>query len=358
VTASKQRTLWYAVVVLALMLVLAIELIVPASRQSMAFDEGCHAFAGYSYWTRADFGLNPEHPPLVKMLAALPLLSQASALSNSGPFSVQTTVLYWVEAVFLFQPQCRHHAAPRPHGSSDAHDCSSTCRVCCWLRDVWSDRRIARTASLRIRAKPGRTWGFDNHRYGRESVPFGTVYAFYRYVKKPSVLRLAVTGILAGLTLAAKHSGILWISILCLLALAEILRCGQNAPLCQGGRLKCSLRFAGSLFVVGLISFAILWAFYRFRYQATPHGEIMIPSLAEYAGYIQHPWEQKVILFAARHHLLPESYLVGLVDVIVFPGKYLTMYLFGRIYRHAHWFYFPAAFVIKSTLGVCPSIQP
>ena len=50
------------------MLVLLIELIVPARRQSATFDESCHTLAGYTYWTKGDFGINPEHPPLVKLL--------------------------------------------------------------------------------------------------------------------------------------------------------------------------------------------------------------------------------------------------------------------------------------------------
>ena len=33
-----------------------------------------HIFAGYMSWKHAEFGLNPEHPPLVKLLATLPLL--------------------------------------------------------------------------------------------------------------------------------------------------------------------------------------------------------------------------------------------------------------------------------------------
>ena len=56
-----------------LLLVLAVELVVPARRQSAAYDEGCHAFAGHSYWNRGDFGVNPEHPPAVKLLAMFPL---------------------------------------------------------------------------------------------------------------------------------------------------------------------------------------------------------------------------------------------------------------------------------------------
>jgi len=30
----------------------------------------------YSYWTRGDFGVNLEHPPVVKLLASFPLLGR------------------------------------------------------------------------------------------------------------------------------------------------------------------------------------------------------------------------------------------------------------------------------------------
>ncbi|MBI2454242.1 MAG: hypothetical protein HYV54_01570, partial [Parcubacteria group bacterium] len=39
-------------------------------------DESPHISAGYSYLTQQDMRLNPEHPPLIKDLAALPLLFQ------------------------------------------------------------------------------------------------------------------------------------------------------------------------------------------------------------------------------------------------------------------------------------------
>src|SRR6185369_10422493 len=37
-------------------------------------DEPNHLAAGYSYWKTRDFRLNPEHPPLAKLIAAFPLL--------------------------------------------------------------------------------------------------------------------------------------------------------------------------------------------------------------------------------------------------------------------------------------------
>ena len=42
---------------------------------SFIVDEIPHVGAGYSYVTKNDFRLNPEHPPLVKDLAGLALLT-------------------------------------------------------------------------------------------------------------------------------------------------------------------------------------------------------------------------------------------------------------------------------------------
>ena len=45
-----------------------------AATDSAIFDESAHIPAGYSYVRYLDYRLNPEHPPLLKALAAFPLL--------------------------------------------------------------------------------------------------------------------------------------------------------------------------------------------------------------------------------------------------------------------------------------------
>ncbi len=45
-----------------------------ATRTSVTIDEPVHILAGHRYWQCGDFGINPEHPPLLKLLAALPLI--------------------------------------------------------------------------------------------------------------------------------------------------------------------------------------------------------------------------------------------------------------------------------------------
>src|SRR6266446_2414302 len=48
--------------------------VVSMRKECQTYDEATHLAAGYSYLTTGDYRLNPEHPPLSKLLAALPLL--------------------------------------------------------------------------------------------------------------------------------------------------------------------------------------------------------------------------------------------------------------------------------------------
>jgi 4-amino-4-deoxy-L-arabinose transferase-like glycosyltransferase len=67
----EQRAGWLASGLLLLLLLQGLVFITESSQTS---DEAAHLAAGYSYLLTRDFRLNPEHPPLLKELAALPLL--------------------------------------------------------------------------------------------------------------------------------------------------------------------------------------------------------------------------------------------------------------------------------------------
>ncbi len=59
----------------AALLVLFVLLVTSAaSDKSATFDEAVHIFSGWRILTAGDFALNHEHPPLMKMIAALPLI--------------------------------------------------------------------------------------------------------------------------------------------------------------------------------------------------------------------------------------------------------------------------------------------
>src|SRR3989338_3932422 len=58
---------------------------------SATFDEVAHIGAGYSYLSEKDARLNPEHPPLIKDLAAFPLLF----FPPTGGLNFSTDKFFW-----------------------------------------------------------------------------------------------------------------------------------------------------------------------------------------------------------------------------------------------------------------------
>ena len=58
-----------------------------------------------------------------------------------------------------------------------------------------------------------------------------------------------------------------------------------------------------------------------------------------------------MILALARFKILPESYVYGLADVLIVSSGPRPAFLFGVLHPQGIWYYFPAAFLIKSTLG-------
>src|SRR5262249_41953652 len=107
---------------------------------------------------------------------------------------------------------------------------------------------------------------------------FAGVYAFYRFVKKRSLLRLVACGLAVGIALCTKHSSVFVVPILAVLGALEI---GSARPVV--GRIGDALRMTASLIGITAIALVVLWSAYGFRYHARPEPRRMTPTLAEFA---------------------------------------------------------------------------
>lgn len=323
------------------LLILALQLALSVQKESQTWDEGDHIFAGYQSWKRADFGLNPEHPPLVKLLAAVPLLGM--------PLKVPTVQnRYFRSEAFLDGRDFVY--------GNDAGQILFRARMAASILTVLLALLVYLAASEMFGTRGGfialALLVFDPNMLAHGATVttdigvslglFAAVYAFYRYVKLPCAARLLTAGAAAGLALAAKHTGLLVFPMLFLLALWE----WAARPASRTGRN--ALRLVAALIPIGLAAVLVLWATYGFRYAARPAGQQINPTLSAAAGELK-PRVAKAVLAAARWHLLPESYLYGLADVRKASDD-TRSYLFGKVYPHGVWFYFPAAFAVKSTL--------
>src|SRR5271155_1687370 len=73
-TANLRRIRQWLAVAIALLLLFFAQCIHTAKTDSVSWDESQHLYSGWLSWKQADFGFNPEVPPLVKMWCAIPLL--------------------------------------------------------------------------------------------------------------------------------------------------------------------------------------------------------------------------------------------------------------------------------------------
>jgi len=342
VTIGKKQ-IW--LIVFALILVQALQTAYVVHRESLTFDEDDHMFAGYMMWHTGDYGLNPEHPPLVKLLATLPLIGQN-----------------------LWVPPNRNREF-KAEAYLDGRD---------WLarNDGGSQRLVFKMRlaagllaiglSLMIFLAARELFGdgaglvalalatFDPSVVGHSALVttdigvslffLASIYGFYRYVKQPSLPRLALAGLAAGMLLATKHSGILLAPMLVLLIGWEV------ATAAKGARARLALRLSGAFGAMVVVGVVVLWGFYGFRYAARPAGLALSSSLADYVAPLSH-FNAAAVMAIAHLRLLPESYLMGLVDVKRMAQFYPT-FAFGKVYAHGQWWYFPAIVLVKTTLGL------
>jgi 4-amino-4-deoxy-L-arabinose transferase-like glycosyltransferase len=330
--------------VVFLLLVLEFQLLYSVKHESLTWDEGDHIGAGYMSLKHHDFGLNPEHPPLVKMIAAIPLLGmnlhepqlQNRYFKNEAYLSGRDLIFQNDYEKVIFS----------------ARRAASIFALLAALLAFLTAREMFGTgagfiALVLIVFDPnvlahGALVTTDT---GAAASLLASIYAFYRYVKSRSWGRIVVLGLAAGLFFIVKHSAVLLPPMLILLALSELLRRRQS-----GGetRLHQAARLAGAIVIAGIIAAGVMWVCYGFRYAARPPGMAMNPPLGETLGNLR-PAEAKAITMMARGKVLPESWLYGLADVRSVANTWPS-YMFGKIYAHGVWFYFPVAFVIKATL--------
>jgi hypothetical protein len=183
-----------------------------------------------------------------------------------------------------------------------------------------------------------------------------SVYCLYRWVKMPSLPRLLTVGFACGLALAAKHSAIMLLPIMFVLLAGELVvhcislrRSKSGVALLRACGLQ-ALKLFGGLAAISALAVLFLWAFYGFRYAARPAGLHLDSDIASAAHELK-PYIAQGIIFLAHYRLLPESYLFGLCDVIN-VGDGSPTFIFGKIYAHGIWYYFPVALAIKLTLGM------
>ncbi len=355
-----KNRLWLPFTVAALILILWAQMLHSIRGQSLTWDEGDHIFAGYQSWKTHDFGFNPEHPPMVKSIATIPLLPlQLTVPPNQHRFFKTESYMDGRELLYRNGPANGGHYSAGTLIFRARLFASIFTLIAALLVFLGTSEMFSVTAGLIALVlfcfEPNLVahGAYVTTDMGAACTFFATIYAFWRWTVRPTPARLLVAGLAAGLALSAKHSTILLAPMLVLLCAGIFIAQRRRADTTSNPPAAPQISVAkmiGALAVITLIAVAILWAWYGFRYSARPAGLALSPTLAQYVQPLA-PIEAHGILLVGRLHLLPESWLYGLADVRRVANGYPS-FLLGRVYPHGTWFYFPVLFLIKTTLAM------
>lgn len=258
-----------------------------ATRTSTTIEEPTHLLAGFRHLTCGDFAINREHPPLMKLVAALPLLGM-QLRDPIGPCGSETNTFVAANQFVLMNGIDRVILPAR--AAVMAFSFLLAALVFAAARTMFGP--VEGLIALAVMAFEPTLIAHGSlvmNDVALTAMMFATLFALHRYLERPALARLLLVGLATGLTLAAKHSGIIVLPMVALFLWPRF-RAGA---------------------AVAAIAICVLFATYGCR------------------------WEP---YFDGFHFIYSHSERV--------------MYLFNRTYPTGRWFYFPIVFTIKASLTV------
>lgn len=335
-------------------------------QESTTSDERAHIPAAYSYVKYLDMHINPEHPPLLKDLAGLPLLFMDLR------FPIENTL--WTEGLkeplgdrFIYNEQWDLGTMFIFSNDADAVMFWSRFPIILialllgffifqWTKELAGT--VAGLFALVLYAFDPNVLGHNHYvttDLGIAAFIFISFYFFIKFLKKPAWKNVLLAGIFLGLAQLTKFSAVLLFPyfglILVVYALAK-----KNPAFIKLSVLKFKWNdfwnFIGKYILVVIICFGIIWISYNFNTFNMPENRIAEVSEAYIgngeAGAITKNIINKISSIPLMGPIA--DYLWGVAMVLVRVAGGNTYYFMGEIYKEAKALYFPLVFSIKETL--------
>ncbi len=314
------------------------------TQKSATFDEPLHLLAGYAAVQAGDFRVDPTHPPLGRMWAALPLLvveepelglEQVDAMRGRDWLQRNTQA----SRQFMFADNDGERLLYLARGMVVALGIALGLLLYRWSRQ-WSGD----AAGIAVVAAYVLTPSFLAHSaLVTTDVPItvamtAAVYAAWRFVQRPSLGWLIALGLATGAAAATKFSGVLLAPMLCVLL--GVAAWSPASPV----RWR---HVAGALLAVAAMSWLVVWAAYGFRFAPSATSTWLfhadrVPAVQQHFG----GW-LSLATWVDQHRLLPNAFTHGalLADASVVQ---IPAYLAGSYSESGWWYYFPIAFLVKA----------
>jgi 4-amino-4-deoxy-L-arabinose transferase-like glycosyltransferase len=308
------------------------ELIVGARTDGIAVDEPVYISAGYRHLTARDFRLNPETPPLAKMLVALPLV----------PLRLHTPAApgEWGWNYRFFHENSAGRIIALARSPVIILTLLLALLVWAWARSEHGP--AAGVAALALAAFHPSLLAHGHIAATDLPAAFafvGASWTFRRWCRGPTAWRALVVAGALGAAVLTRLTAWLLVPSLALVALLEL---GQR-PAAERRRF---IRALGVLAIATAVLIpTLVWAAYGFRYVPWP-GRSVAEPVAPHLGSAG-----AVVAWLAASRVLPETYVEALRFQLAHAVEGHRAYLLGDLSDNGWRSYYLVAFAVKNTPG-------
>lgn len=347
-----------------------------SSQESTTMDEQAHIPSAYSYVRYGDMRLNPEHPPLLKDLAGLPLLLVRPHFPVDDPAWMTGVNEQW-QLGNKFLHQYGNDAGTITYWSRFPIVIIAVLLgilIYVWARELAGT--LAGLFALVLYAADPNILAHGHYvttDLGIAAAIAAATYFFVRFLKQPTGKRLVLAGIFLGVAQLTKFSGVLLFPLFGLLAVIYALARGHR-DIGPDGRPKTFgflVEYVWKYAVIVVICFATIWTLYVPNTMNMPGEKIRDVACyvfvkdefrandihcsgfsPEYAKNIGAQVAFQTVDAMSRNAFLKPlgEYFLGVFMVFVRVAGGNTYYFLGTVSNHATPWYFPTVFILKETL--------
>jgi len=326
------------------------------SLDSFTIDEPYHIAAGASYLRWGDYRVNPEHPPLVKLVVAL---AEPASVLHLAPLTIlndkRQERVYTQTAVFLDSDW--HAIRRRARFALIAFNTLLLAVLTLLLRRVFG-AGIALAALLLLALDPTVSAHMPVVMTDLPMALLGTICCCLAALalREGRSRDWILLGLGGGLLLATKHSAPLIVLVLGMICLAVM-----AYRRFRGEAVRPTSAQVAGLVVAATLSLAVLWGAYGFRFHesrlrdANGHFvETFNRPLDAKIADLHSPALRRVLTVANELHVVPRAYLWGLADTLRagVEGRPIWINVFGHSYQGKAPAWVPFAFLlVKLPLG-------
>ncbi len=313
---------------------------------SLTFDELAHISAGYSYLAKQDYRLNPEHPPLIKDIPALPLLFLDLNFPDTGPNWLQKEAApaWWVQ--FDLGNEFLYHSGNNPREIIFWSRFAMICFLIIlgWLLFWWTKKIANNTVAVGVLTLFAFSPTFLAHgRLANTDVGavFGGLLAiifWLRFLQNPSWKNTLLAGLTFGVAMLFKFSLVLLIPFFAVITVIYALLFSKSL-----------VSYLGKSLLAGLAGFIlVIWPVYQFHIWHYPAEQQLRDTIADISSHPVPILKDLVLWMTGQEPLrAPAQYLRGLLMASQRTMWGNTTYFLGQISAGSWRYYFPLLYLLK-----------